>query len=462
MIKMNAVQVAQIIEGRLSGDAELKNETGFKFDSREVKAGDVFLALLGEHADGHSFVDQALQQGAVLSIVSKPVAGPHILVPDVVIAIGKLAKFVRDSLPELKVIGITGSQGKTTTKDMLHTVLSSKGETIAAQGSFNNDLGVPLTLLRAKPTTRFCIVEMGARHGGDISALAKIANPDVGAVLKVGNAHLGEFGSRENIAKAKGELINSLNPGAFAVLGTYDEYTPKMSFVSGVQKLTFGESHDCDVRAADIEFRGGFAHFDLVTPGGREPVALRVMGLHQIPNALAAAGISHVLNIPTQSIASALSEHEASSKWRMETHDLNGVLIINDSYNANPESMEAALRTLVLLTQERGGRSWAFLGSMHELGPDAAQMHKKIGQLVGELGIDQLVAISNLDYLDGLTESQTQTHYFGSVAEANTLQSAFEAGDVVLIKASRAEHLEELANAFIKARQVYGEEGSTK
>ncbi|MEY3346251.1 MAG: hypothetical protein RLZZ581_1045, partial [Actinomycetota bacterium] len=168
MIKMNAAQVAQIIEGKLSGDAELKNETEFKFDSREVKAGDVFLALLGEHADGHSFVDQALQHGAVLSIVSKPVAGPHILVPDVVVAIGRLAKFVRDSLPELKVIGITGSQGKTTTKDMLHAVLSSNGETIAAQGSFNNDLGVPLTLLRARPTTRFCIVEMGARHGGDI------------------------------------------------------------------------------------------------------------------------------------------------------------------------------------------------------------------------------------------------------------------------------------------------------
>lgn len=384
------------------------------------------------------------------------------MVPDVIFAIGKLAKFVRDSLPELKVIGITGSQGKTTTKDMLNSILSFEGETIAAKGSFNNDLGVPLTLLRAKPSTRFCIVEMGARHGGDISALAAIASPNVGAVLKVGNAHLGEFGSRENIAKAKGELINSLQPGAFAVLGTYDEFTPKMSFAQGVKRITFGESHECDVRAADIEFRGGFAHFDLVTPEGREPVALRVMGLHQIPNALAAAAISHVLQISTQAIASALSEHEANSKWRMEIHDLNEVLLINDSYNANPESMEAALRTLVLLTQERGGRSWAFVGTMHELGPDSAQMHKRIGDLAQELGIDHLIAVANRDYLDGLTKSQTQTHYFGSVAEAKNLVKEFEAGDVVLVKASRAEHLEELANAFIEVRKGQGEEENNK
>jgi UDP-N-acetylmuramoyl-tripeptide--D-alanyl-D-alanine ligase len=346
---------------------------------------------------------------------------------------------------------------------MLHSILNGKGETVAAKGSFNNDLGVPLTLLRAKPSTRFCIVEMGARHGGDISALAKIANPNVGAVLKVGNAHIGEFGSRENIAKAKGELINSLQPGTYAVLGTYDEFTPRMSFAGGVKKITFGESHDCDVRAADIEFRGGYAHFDLVTPEGRESVALRVMGLHQIPNALAAAAISHVLDISTPSIAAALSEHEANSKWRMEIHDLNEVLLINDSYNANPESMEAALRTLVLLTQERGGRSWAFLGTMHELGSNSAQMHKRIA---GELGIDHLISIANQDYLDGLTETQTHTHYFGSVAEANTLETEFEAGDVVLVKASRAEHLEELANSFIEARQANRqanrEEGTTK
>ena len=460
MIKIKAAQVAEIVGGTLSGDAELHAETEFKFDSRQIKAGDVFLALKGEHADGHDFVEQALQNGAILSIVSKPVKTPYILVEDVISALGKLAKFVREQLPQLKVIGITGSQGKTTTKDMLNTVLSSGGETIAAQGSFNNDLGVPLTLLRATTATRFCIVEMGARHGGDISALAKIAVPDVGAVLKVGNAHLGEFGSRENIAKAKGELISALKPGSSAVLGTYDEFTPKMFFVEGVNKITFGESHECDVRAADIEFRGGYAHFDLVTPEGREPVALRVMGLHQIPNALAAAAIAHVLSISTQSIASALSEHEANSKWRMEIHDLAEVLLINDSYNANPESMEAALRSLVLLTQERGGRSWAFLGTMHELGPESKQMHKQIGSLAGELGIDHLVAISNQDYLDGLSESQTQSHYFGSVEEAKALGAEFEAGDVVLVKASRAEHLEELASAFIEARQVNVEEGA--
>jgi UDP-N-acetylmuramoyl-tripeptide--D-alanyl-D-alanine ligase len=292
---------------------------------------------------------------------------------------------------------------------------------------------------------------MGARHGGDISSLTKIALPDVGAVLKVGNAHIGEFGSREKIALAKGELVAGLKSGAIAVLGTYDEFTPKMPISDGVRKMTFGVDHNCDVRAADIEFRGGFAHFDLVTPEAREGVELRVLGLHQIPNALAAAAIAFSLGISTTRIAAALSMHESASKWRMEIHEGNETTLINDSYNANPESMEAALRTLVLLSQERGGRSWAILGTMHELGPSASQMHEEIGKLAVELGIDHLVAIGNQDYLRGLKDSSTVTHYFGSVKDAESMISEFEPGDVILVKASRAEHLEHLAESITQS-----------
>ena len=451
MIPLSAAILAEIMGGTLHGSAEIGEYSEFRFDSREVKTGDVFLALHGEKADGHDFVANALSNGAALSIVTKPVAGVHIVVRDVLVAIGVLAHYLRQQLTQLKVIGITGSQGKTTTKDMLHSILKEEGETVAARGSFNNDLGVPLTLLRCTTSTRFCIVEMGARHGGDISALTDIALPDVGAVLKVGNAHIGEFGSREKIALAKGELVAGLKPGAIAVLGTYDEFTPKMPTHEGVRRVTFGHDHNCDVRAADVEFRGGFAHFDLVTPEAREGVELRVLGLHQIPNALAAAAIALALGISTTRIAAALSMHESASKWRMEIHEGAETTLINDSYNANPESMEAALRTLVLLTQERGGRSWAFLGTMHELGASSAQMHEEIGQLAVELGIDHLVAIGNRDYLRGLKDSSTVTHYFGSVNEAEAMISEFEPGDVVLVKASRAEHLETLAETITQS-----------
>ncbi|MEN9516597.1 MAG: hypothetical protein RLZZ159_463 [Actinomycetota bacterium] len=449
MINLSAQEIAEIVKGELHGAAQISENAEFHFDSRQISRGDVFIALKGEHADGHDFISDALKNGAALSIVTKSVDGAHIVVPDVITAIADLAHYVRTKLSNLKVVGITGSQGKTTTKDMLHTILQSVGPTVAARGSFNNDLGVPLTLLRSNTKTEFCVVEMGARHGGDILALTRIASPNVGAVLKVGNAHLGEFGSREKIAETKGELIAGLKAGAIAVLGTYDEFTPHMQFVDRVKKITFGETHDCDVRAADIEFRGGYAHFDLVTPEGREPVELRVIGLHQVPNALAASAIAFSLGLSTATIAAALSMHENASKWRMEMHEGNGLLLINDSYNANPESMEAAIRTLTLLAQERGGRSWAFLGTMHELGNQAAQMHRQIGVLVEDLGIDHLAAIRNQDYLMGLTGLSTTKHYFESVDAAKELIKVFEPGDVILVKASRAEHLEELAASII-------------
>jgi UDP-N-acetylmuramoyl-tripeptide--D-alanyl-D-alanine ligase len=203
------------------------------------------------------------------------------------------------------------------------------------------------------------------------------------------------------------------------------------------------------VRAADVEFRGGYAHFDLVTPEGREPVELRVIGLHQVANALAAAAIAHALGVSTNNIAAALSTHESASKWRMEIHEGSEMLLINDAYNANPESVEAALRTLVLLTQERGGRSWAFLGTMHELGPQSPEMHSQMGHLAAEIGIDHLVAIANRDYLSKIPSSQMTTHYFASVKDVAPLLSELEAGDVILVKASRAEHLEVLAEQIL-------------
>jgi UDP-N-acetylmuramoyl-tripeptide--D-alanyl-D-alanine ligase len=449
MIKMKATEIATVMGGSFHGqDLEINGE--FHFDSRKVMPGSIFIALKGELQDGHDFVPSAVANGAVLSIVNRSVSGAHIIVPDVLDGIAKLAREVRNQLSQLKIVAITGSQGKTTTKDMLNSILNSKGRCVAPIGSYNNDIGVPITLLKCDENTQFCILEMGARHLGDIARLTELATPDVGVVLKVGTAHLGEFGSRAKIAETKGELIRGLKPGATAVLGTYDEFTPMMNSNSAIKTITFGESTNCLIRAADLELHGGFPAFDLVTPDAREHVELQLLGVHQVPNALAAAAAAFALGISTAEIAAALSTHQSASKWRMELTALEGLTLINDSYNANPESMSAALRTLALLTQERGGNSWAFVGKMHELGGESEALHRTVGQLAGELGIDHLVVIGERSYISNGISANTTTHFYPDQNSAADVLQGIDSGDVVLVKASRAEHLEVIAEQIVK------------
>jgi UDP-N-acetylmuramoyl-tripeptide--D-alanyl-D-alanine ligase len=325
-------------------------------------------------------------------------------------------------------------------------MLTVSAPTVATQASFNNELGLPITLLQCTPETKYCILEMGARHKGDISALCEIANPSIGVVLKVGSAHVGEFGSVENIAETKGELIESLGKDGVAILGTYDSFTPAMAAKHPGKIITFGEIESADVRAADVEIREGRPHFDLVTPAGRDAVGMRLVGAHQISNALAAAAVGTALNIPIESITSALSTAELKSKWRMEIHELPDFLLINDAYNANPESMAAALRSLSLFAQERGGESWAFLGAMHELGTKGNEEHRKLGLLAQELGIDHLVCVNAPSYGEAIQgNSQMALHYCASRQEAAALTAQISQGDVALVKASRSEGLELLA-----------------
>ena len=450
MIKLSAREISLIVNGSLHGDENIMVTQAPVFDSRKAKSGSLFLALVGENTDGHNFCPDAFTNGAALALTNKVVDQPCVVVSDVMQAVADLAKFTRVQLANLTVIGITGSQGKTTTKDLLNYILSSVGETVAPVGSFNNELGVPLTILECNEQTKYCIVEMGARHIGDISALCEIAKPKIGAVLKVGNAHIGEFGSREAIAQAKSELISSLGSGGIAVLGTYDQFTPAMKVADGVSVLTFGERSDCSVRAADVEIREGRPHFDLVTKSGRAAVGMRLVGLHQIPNALAAAAISSALGLSVDQIAGALSMAELASKWRMEIFELDGRLMINDSYNANPESMAAALRTLALFAQERGGSAWAVLGKMHELGPSENADHAAIGKLVSDLAIDHLLTVSMPAYSQGITaDSETKVHELSDKNSVVTLLNAMQSGDVLLVKASRAEHFEEIAQEVV-------------
>lgn len=448
MIPLQATAIAGIVGGELHGQDLLVTQPPV-LNSAQAIEGSLFLALQGENVDGHDFVNDAFTRGAVVALTTKAVEGNYILVEDVTQALGLLAHFVRRELKDLSVIGITGSQGKTTTKELLASVLSQVAETVAPIGNFNNDLGAPISLLRCTETTKFCIVEMGARHAGDIARLASIAEPNIGVVLKVGTAHIGEFGSVELIAQTKSELISSLKDDAVAILGNYDSYTPQMAKLHKGKNVLFGEDNNCTIRATDIEFREGRAHFDLVTPEGRSAVGLRIIGLHQVANALAVAAIATELGLSLDQIASGLSTAESSAKWRMEIVELPHRLLINDSYNASPEAMEAALSTLKLFAQERGGQSWAFLGKMHELGESSQSDHAAIGTLAQELGIDHLVCIGAPEYAASIGKGGSiSTHICADKSEALEIAENINEGDVLLIKASRSEKLEELAESI--------------
>ena len=448
MIAMKASEIASVVQGTLHGEDVTVTQAAV-INSAEATPGSLFLAIKGERVDGHDFVADAQSHGAVLTLSTKEVAGPHIIVADVVVALGKLAQHVRSNLLNLIVVGITGSQGKTTTKELLTAVLSSAAPTVAPHGNFNNEIGAPLSLLHCTEETKYCIVEMGARHKGDIAHLCSIAQPNVGVVLKVGTAHVGEFGSVEKIAETKSELISSLSVEATGILGTYDEYTPKMAALHKGKNITFGEGADCDIRATDIEVREGRAHFDLVTPEGRSAVGLRIVGLHQVANALAVASVATVLGFSLDQIASGLSTAESHAKWRMEIHELPSLVLINDAYNASPEAMAAALQTLIHFAQERGGESWAFLGMMHELGESSDADHANVGTLASELGVDHLVCVGAPQYGAALpADSATTVHLCADKAEALTVAAHMNPGDVALVKASRSEKLEELADSI--------------
>lgn len=460
---ITAKDFAQVVGGRLIDlDPATSTSGQLFFDTRENISGGVFLAFKGERHDGHDF---ATQSKAAFSLVSKEISTPSILVPDVLHAAAQYAKYHRNQLKSLQVIAITGSQGKTTTKDLIaHLIntssLPGRDQVVAPSGSLNNELGLPVTLTRCTEQTRFAVLEMGARHKGDIAALTDIARPDIGLVLKVGTAHIGEFGSRRAIAETKKELIDRLPEKAIAILGNYDEFTPLMSGErSDLQTLIFGESGGEIVRATDIQMRGGFSAFELVTPTGREVVELRIAGRHNVANALAAATVGVVLGMKENEIASGLSTFEPSSKWRMEISELADVTVLNDSYNANPESMAAALATLRLMAQANGGRAFAFLGTMNELGAGSDKYHREVAAEASTQGIDYLISINEPRYL---LEGHHDWSCCDSIESAAQYFPHIEPGDCVLFKASRSEGLERLAALFLDELRNRIESGDSK
>jgi UDP-N-acetylmuramoyl-tripeptide--D-alanyl-D-alanine ligase len=455
MIAMTVQEIADAVAGKILHLDPQRIITEYPvIDSRSAQVDTFFIALPGENLDGADFVEDAISQGATFALTHKESESPSIVVQDFAAALLLLAQAARQQSTETKFVGITGSQGKTTTKELLGHILSTSGETVVPVGSFNNEIGVPLTILRCTSKTKYCVLEMGARHEGDLAMLSKVAHPHVGVVLVVGRAHLGEFGDQAAVARAKGELIDNLDSGAIAILGKYDEFTPRMGEDrSDLTRILFGESSDCKVRASDVEMREGRAHFDLVTPAGRSAVSLRLIGAHQVANALAAAAVATALDIPLDTIAATLSTAEPTSKLRMELHDLGDFILINDSYNANPESMSAALSTLTLFAQERGGSSWAFLGKMHELGESERRSHQEIGRLASRLGIDHLVAVGTdlyeVEEMNTIYGESMSYHPCSDQAEALEVARHIEPGDSILVKASRTEKLDVLAKEIM-------------
>lgn len=468
MVPLTVGEIAAITGGTLCGGAGPHDAvTGaVEFDSRRVDNGGVFVAIAGSRVDGHDFAEAAHAAGAVVTLATRSISSPGIVVPDVLAALAVLARHVVDQCPDLTVVGVTGSQGKTSVKDLLSQLLPALGATIAPPGSFNNELGHPITALRVDAGTRFLVAEMGSRGIGHLAWLAQVAPPRIGVVLNVGAAHVGEFGSVEVTAQAKGELVEALPPadrGGVAVLNADDPRVSAMAERTAARTVYFGYSPDADVRAeAQRLDSNGRPTFTLVTPDGQAPVGLTTYGAHQISNALAAAAVAHVLGMPTSRIAALLSAAQPLSDGRMAvTRRADGITIINDAYNANPESMRAALQALVAMTP---GKSWAVLGYMAELGADESAHHEAVGKFAAARGVDHLVVIGEAaaPIHKGFRDTGAGDSTF--VDEMNSaigvVTSQWQPGDTVLIKASNAVGLQAVARALIEAPAVERNERS--
>ncbi len=419
-------------------------------DSRSPVPGGLFVAVVGDRVDGHDFVD-----GAHAVLGSRPTGVPGVLVDDPVLALGRLARHVLDRL-DARVVALTGSQGKTGTKDYLAHVLAAAGPTVATSGNYNNELGVPLTVLRAQPGTEFLVVEMGARGIGHIGYLCEIAPPSVAAVINVGTAHIGEFGSREAIAVAKGEILEALPADGTAVVNADDDLTAAMAGRTRARVLTFGTNGDVSWRGLELDDLGR-PSFELGYAGEWHPVRLGQVGAHQVENAAAAAAMAIALGLAPTRVAAALSAAESASRWRMETRErADGLIVVNDAYNANPASMAAALDALVAIGRRRERRTVAVLGEMKELGDDALEAHRGVGRTAADLGVDLVVVVG--EPARGIAEGATGTP--GWTGEAiftagrdealDWVRENVAAADVVLVKASRGAALELIADGLLE------------
>ena len=487
MIALTVAQIAEIVGGELADispeEAARRTVTGtVEFDSRKVSPGGLFLALPGARTDGHDFARGAVDAGAAAVLAARPVGVPAIVVPPaaatdagagvlehdvdgsgaaVLAALAKLAAAVAAELVAggLTIVGVTGSSGKTSTKDLIAAVLRPLGEVVAPPGSFNNELGHPWTVLRATEDTDYLVLEMSARHPGNIAALAAIAPPSIAVVLNVGTAHLGEFGSREIIAATKGELVEAVPASGVVILNADDSMVAAMAQRTAARVVRVGQSESADIRAVDVELDDlARPRFLLVSAAGAADVQLAVHGEHQVGNALSAAAVALECGATPEQVATALATAGPASRHRMEVHiRADGVTVVNDAYNANPDSMKAGLQALAVMARRQNKRSWAVLGEMAELGDESITEHDRVGRLAVRLDISRLVVVGTGRAMNAMHHGAVMEGSWGSesamVEDADAalelLRAELQPGDVVLVKASNSAGLGALAEALL-------------
>jgi UDP-N-acetylmuramoyl-tripeptide--D-alanyl-D-alanine ligase len=456
VIPLTLEQVARVVGGDLAdaGDGSATVTAPPFIDTRQPEVGGLFVAVSGEHVDGHDFAAAAVAAGAVGVMGSRPTGLPTVVAGDPVAALGRLGRHVVEHL-DATVVALTGSQGKTGTKDYLAQLLATGGATIATAGNRNNEIGVPLTVLRAVPETRYLAVEMGARGVGHIAELCSVAPPRVAAVLNVGTAHIGEFGSREAIARAKGEIVEALPAEGTAVLNADDPLVAAMAGRTRAEVVTFGTTGDVRWRGLELDDLGR-PTFELGYDGSWVPVRLLEAGAHQVPNAVAAAALAAAAGIGWEAIVGELGRARSLSPWRMALHErADGLVVVNDAYNANPASMAAALDALAAIGRRGGRRTVAVLGEMLELGESSHDDHLDVGEHAAVLGIDVLVTVG--EAADAIGDGARRTPGWrgewvstaGREPAGAWLRHNVVARDVVLVKASRGAALEHVADALL-------------
>jgi len=447
-------ELARVTEGGLRGeDVEF---AAVSIDTRTLKPGDLFVAINGERFDGHDFVGQAAAAGACAALVERAVGfpPPQVVVADARIALGKLGAAWRDASPA-RVVGLTGSNGKTTVKEMIAAILSVKDQVLATRGNLNNDLGVPLTLLGLQPEHRFAVIEMGANHLKEIEYVAGLARPDVALITNAGSAHLEGFGSREGVATGKGEIITALGPDGVAIINADDMYAGLWRGMAGSRKLIgFGFSEAADVRGLADSVQSAWAgdgfqtRFLCECQGGRHELVLNLAGRHNVANALAAAASCLGLRVGFAQIAEGLSRLAPVSGRIQPGRAGNGALLINDTYNANPSSFKAALEVLLDLP----GEPWVALGAFGELGAASAELHEELGGLAKASGVVRMYATG--------PNADKAAEAFGSGARffprqedlIEKLQEELRGDVALLVKGSRSQRMERVVEA-LRARK---------
>jgi UDP-N-acetylmuramoyl-tripeptide--D-alanyl-D-alanine ligase len=456
VIPLSVAQIAEITGARadLITDHNGTVTGPVVIDSRQAGPGSLFAALPGTRADGHDFAAQAVTAGATAVLATRPVGVPALIVPDVPAALAALAAAVAALRPDLTIAAITGSAGKTTTKDLAAQLIETLGPTVSPRNSYNNEIGHPLTVLRVTGQTRYLVAEMSARGPGHIAALCRISPPRLGVVLCVGHAHAGEFGGLDEVARAKAELTAALPADGAAVLNADDPRVLAMAGATAARVVTFGRSPSADVRAAGVILdEAGRPGFTLRTDQGSAPVRLQLHGEHNVGNALAAAALAGQLGMGLDAVAEGLSAATVRSRWRMEvTRRPDGVTVVNDAYNANPEALQAALSALAAMA--RGRRAFAVLGHMTELGAQAAELHEQAGRQAARAGLAGLIVVGE-EAAPMLAGAKADPSWRGELrqvpdaaAAVTEVERLARPGDVVLVKASRAANLQRVALAL--------------